>query len=1122
MKGSLLACLLVLQALALPVLAGGAGHFEGGSERATASLGPPAFTAPVNLSLPAECFVLGATVNLTGLSGGGEGASWPRNVTLSLEGSELWAFRGRGCGELGRQTLFEDGAPGFSARFGPAGGSARTAVRLPLGARVTNASLEVECSGPERLVQLAGSTGPLQLCTFGSSVSAAGDFNGDGYDDLVVGAPQDPTGGTTAGRAFLFLGGPAMDLVADLTFTGGAGDLLGHSVAGAGDLNGDGYDDLAVGASRCGAVASEAGRVLVYFGGADPDGTADAVLDGSPNERLGAWVDGLGDLNGDGYDDLAVSADTSNISGDPGRAYVFLGGSPMNRTPALRLTGEAAGDYFGWPAVAAGDLNGDGFADLAVGAILNDAVATNAGSVYVFLGGTVPDGEADLVLRGTDTSGWLGYSVSGVGDFDGDGFDDLLAGAPNEDLGGYLSGVAYLLRGGPGLDNVPDLKFVGAAGDRVGHSASGAGDVNGDGYADVITGAPFNSSAGSSAGAARVFYGGGLDNLSDIVFLGSPGDSMGWPVAGAGNVNGDGLDDLVLGMPYSDLGGTNAGRVLVLSQGGFVTAPGLRLNGTAVWEIGADFAGTRLVSGLAGPLNRYLAGAPTYGSDVFGNLLADVPLQLFAGGEGELVAGRLDIRYDWKAPVHDFSGALNSYIRLHRGERDASGNLTVPLEVRAGSAGRVDLSGLELRLDVAPVWTGGVPPLRLDEDTAAPRLLDLLGHFRDDFTAPEALGFGVASVDPPGPVGFDITDGHYLSADALSGDANDNWTGALTVVVSCTDGRGLLRLSDPFAVTVAQVNDAPAVTSAPVLEAFALRNYEYRLTAVDAEGDRLLFGLASGPEGMAVDRSSGILRWRPEEPGAFPVSVSVSDAWATSYQNFTLHVSVINKPPWFVSVPVTEAPAGLPYEYQARAVDPDGDALEYSLLAWPSGMSVGRTDGRLSWAVPRETAGNFSVVVKATDGKGGEDRQEFSVGVRPFARPSVAISAPAAGRTVSGKYLVSGTAQKGTLDIAAVRLRIDGGEWMNATGNATWGLSLDTRVLRDGPHLLEARASDGTTFSDTASVRFDVDNGGQSGVHWMAVLPAAVLLVLAVAAAAALARWRRRTRRPKKYDWGPD
>jgi len=454
---------IAILAVPWPAWAGTINDFGGGSKDAEAILEAPGFSKIVNLSIPAECFVMSATVNVAGMASPGDASAFATDVGLTLNGSVLWAFNGTGYGALGRQDQFSEGSGDMVARFGPAGGSARTTFRLPKNATVTNASMELNCSGPVRLLQIADIISSISPGQLGGAVSPAGDFNADGYGDFLVGARTDPTGGTNAGRAFLYYGGPTIDLVPDLTFTGGPLDMLGYSVADAGDLNGDGYDDIAIGAPRCSAVANEAGRVLVYFGGKNPDGVPDVVLNGSCNERFGSWVDGMGDFNGDGFDDLAVSSDTSNISNDPGKATIFLGGSRMDAQPDLVLKGEAANDYFGWPAVGAGDLNGDGYGDIAVGAILNDAAVASGGSTYVYFGGPVPDNKTDVVIRGKYSSGWLGYSVAGVGDFDGDGYDDLVVGAPENNAAGNQAGAAYIFLGGSASLNAPpaDVTLLG-------------------------------------------------------------------------------------------------------------------------------------------------------------------------------------------------------------------------------------------------------------------------------------------------------------------------------------------------------------------------------------------------------------------------------------------------------------------------------------------------------------------------------------------------------------------------------------------------------------------------------------------------------------------------------------
>jgi hypothetical protein len=293
--------------------------------------------------------------------------------------------------------------------------------------------------------------------------------------------------------------------------------------------------------------------------------------------------------------------------------------------------------------------------------------------------------------------------------------------------------------------------------------------------------------------------------------------------------------------------------------------------------------------------------------------------------------------------------------------------------------------------------------------------------------------------------------------------------------------------------------------------------YEQRLGAVDAENDTLTFSLEEGPAGMTLDPGTGILRWTPSSPGAFKVSVEVSDGVLSNHTNFTLVVTFLNKAPRFISTPILTATAGLRYVYEAKAVDVDGDRLNFTLTGAPAGMLIDRFSGRVDWTPGREPGGNFSIGIIVSDGKGGEARQEFVVSVSPFVGPAVSIVQPGSGQAVSGKYLFSGKATRGTLNVTLVQLRFDSKEWMDATGNESWGLLFDTRKLADGTHLIEVRAFDGTDYSATASHRFISDNGKDQDDSWIVVV-AAIAIISGVAGVAVFLWWR--GRRPKTYDWG--
>ncbi len=407
---------------------------------------------------------------------------------------------------------------------------------------------------------LAVAVGTTPGDTFGGAAAPAGDVNGDGLADLIVGAYQSDAGGLDAGRAYVYFGGRRVDAKPDVTLTGEvAGDLFGVSVAGAGDVNQDGYPDLIVGAHENDSNGANAGRAYLFFGGPTVDAKTEVVLTGeAAGDAFGYSVASAGDFNGDGYADVIVGAYENSARGaGAGRAYVFLGGARMDATPDLVLDGEAAGDYFGISVASAGDVNKDGFGDVIVGAYQNDAGGADAGRAYVFLGGPRADARPDLVLTGASARDSFGFSVSSAGDVNKDGFGDVVVGAYHNDAGGVDAGRALVYFGSTRPDDKPDLVLTGEApGDAFGYSVSSAGDVNGDGYGDIVVGAYGNDAGGSAAGRAYVFFGGTApDAVSDFTVTGEATlDNLGYAVAGAGDLDGDGFGDVVIAAPFADAG----------------------------------------------------------------------------------------------------------------------------------------------------------------------------------------------------------------------------------------------------------------------------------------------------------------------------------------------------------------------------------------------------------------------------------------------------------------------------------------------------------------------------------------------------------------------------------------
>jgi Ca2+-binding RTX toxin-like protein len=555
--------------------------------------------------------------------GGGATAPAAQGLGSRVAAGTAYRFQGEAAGDLAGCSIANAGDVNgdgvddliIGARLADPDAAAgnRGASYLVFGGAAKLEAADAADASNDNLIALASLTpatgfrfdGGANSDNSGWSVSGAGDVNGDGLADLLIGAPDaDPDGGTDNGASYIIFGGANLatldgeDGTADGRIdlvnigagqglrldgrTNNASDQSGQSVALAGDVNGDGFADVLVGAPEAdpnstgaGNGNTDEGAAWLFFGrstagftAADLNLASFSGLDGTRFDGAAAYdstgesVDGLGDVNGDGFADLAISAHYADPGGgntDAGSAYVVFGKSGFGASSDLsaltgangfRLDGLRVNDTSGISVSAAGDVNGDGFADILVGAHRFDRIgADNAGAAYVVFGkaggfaavidlGSL-DGDLGFRIEGAAGGDSLGFSVSAAGDVNGDGFDDLIASAHLADNNALnLSGSTYIIyghraetavtrtgtalantiNGGKGDDTISGLSgndtLIGWEGDDIINGGDGADRLEGGEGNDVLNGGSEKDVFIVSAGEDRIDGGSERDQLS--------------------------------------------------------------------------------------------------------------------------------------------------------------------------------------------------------------------------------------------------------------------------------------------------------------------------------------------------------------------------------------------------------------------------------------------------------------------------------------------------------------------------------------------------------------------------------------------------------------------------------
>lgn len=403
------------------------------------------------------------------------------------------------------------------------------------------------------------------------ALSPAGDVNGDGYSDVMVSMFTNEFGVSKDGRVQLFLGtGNGLGQAPVWNTEGKGGTNFGESIAQAGDVNGDGYFDVIIGASRFSNGEENEGGAFVYYG--SPSGLsaspAWSMESNQANAFFGVSVSTAGDVNKDGYADVIIgSSYFDNGETNEGKVFIYLG-SPngLSKTPYFTAEGDQVNAFFGKAVASAGDVNHDGYGDVIIGAPGYDHGHVNEGRAYLYLG---------TYMGMTQSPAWTGEAnqaeanygnaVALAGDVNGDGFSDVIIGANRYDDKMSNVGKIYVHMGSAnGFSLYPDWTFNGSKIDgNMGISVAAAGDINGDGFGEIIVGA-YGPNPQNPNGDVFVFYGSPKGTTNNVITIDKnkyPGGFIGLSVASAGDTNGDGYADVLAGV-IPDAG--NPWRLMVI------------------------------------------------------------------------------------------------------------------------------------------------------------------------------------------------------------------------------------------------------------------------------------------------------------------------------------------------------------------------------------------------------------------------------------------------------------------------------------------------------------------------------------------------------------------------------
>ncbi|UCE36678.1 MAG: FG-GAP repeat protein [Thermoplasmata archaeon] len=704
----------------------------------------------------------------------------------------------------------------------------------------------------------------------------------------------------------------------------------------------------------------------------------------SPDDHAGFSVAGVGDVNGDGYDDIIIGA-PSRGEWDEGQVYLIFGKS-SGWTPDMNLA-EADASFFGehifsdagFSVAAAGDVNGDGFDDMIIGARGNDGRGFNAGQAYLIfgkssgwaMGTSLSNVDASYIGVGIDDE--AGFCVSGSGDINNDGFDDVIISARKNDDNGPYSGQTYVIFGnntGWSKDNTlsnADASFIGeSANDSSGKSIAILGDVNGDGYDDILIGASGNDDSGGEAGKSYLIFGNASGwekntNLAsvNVTFLGEYAfDYSGYSVAAAGDINGDNLDDILIGAYKNDEAGEDAGQTYII------------FGKTSGWgeDVNLSNADASFLGEAAGDLSGCSLSSA---GDVDGDGFDDILIGAWREDQSDLVYLIMGNASGWSMDMN-LSDADASF--LGEGGRISIHSLS--------SAGDFNDDGYD---DILI----GHPYHELDSSYKGKVYLIFP---KLNYTPPMTL---YPLQDNPTAAEDEQYNAHYWSVNATADtwvfETNAGWlewnetTHDIYGIPDNTDvGSFWVRINisnetsgyDEHNFTLNVLNTPLEIITGDTTYAYEDSEYLVDYDSDDDGQGMITWYVSTNASWLSFNSITGIINGTPinEQVGVYYVNISVEDGnggWDSS--NFTLDVLNTNDPPEWIDTPTnTLIRMGDSYEFDINAFDEDlFDRMEYRLIQISTlsgntySASLNETSGLFEFS--SESVGLYQVKIGATD-----------------------------------------------------------------------------------------------------------------------------------------------------------